>query len=317
MKKLLSLLLVAVTALCFGAGCYHVKAEKLSRIVGTYELTSYSQYGGEAKYNLNYIEERHAVGYLVVAQSGFGYLVYQDDNTPLTVKEVSLRFIQSTEEAGKYEYVEYKTDTDSEYTKLGYANKGLNSTRPTYGGNIFEGNYRLLYNTGINYKRVDRAQDLSYVSKKLSLPTVLKYGEGRFNGLYYLNYLEKADDGTILTDKSPYVYAFLETDIPAGKAHAYYMLKSDEVKQERKDIPVSLVKENGAVIGIKLGSQTFEAQEATYNGTSSYLYFPYTLQGDEGEIACRFSFVNYGGTHDVEYQIQAQIDWYNSQKPVE
>ena len=163
MKKALtkiSALALAIFSLLSLSGCYSIKSGKMTRVEGTYELTTYST-------KINVIEEKGIVMYLVINGDGTGYYAYSDHDTEAYYDTVSIRFISDTEKSGYYSYAEIDFKGDGIYTKLGiYSSlktKTLNFSIPRYTGGVLNGDFRLDYYESVTFTRVSRKTDLSYV----------------------------------------------------------------------------------------------------------------------------------------------------------
>ena len=73
MKKIFSILLILAMLLAVCSGCTVSVATRKSRIVGTYKLTSMTDYDGDD------VTKKGIEAYLVVPNEGYGYYVYKDD----------------------------------------------------------------------------------------------------------------------------------------------------------------------------------------------------------------------------------------------
>ena len=167
-KKILKLLTCIVfcgtllLGVILGSGCYVVKGVKMSKLVGTYELTHYS--GKE-----DYIARDEKKLYIVINSDGKGYYVYEDKNTPLHCAEITCRFTANQEDSSVYDYVglSFSRNT-SEYHKLAVNGKNLNSKQTKWKPiNKIGDPLEIDYYIDVDFNKVDNATDLSYVEKTL------------------------------------------------------------------------------------------------------------------------------------------------------
>lgn len=223
--------------------CYVVKSGKMSRIEGTYMLTSYSGDG-------DYITERGITMYVIIRADGTGYYAYTDGTCDPYIAQLHCRYVQDTEEAGKYSYVEIDFGT-GEYVKFAvYAptlefKTNLNFTKPVWKPVVWGEPLEIDYNINVDFTRVSRKTDSSYIVENFGKAPVLPYGAKRLDGTYKL-------DSVIANDKSPegaalpehgFVYYYIDFDFVAGKAKIYGMEKSNEaeVTATLDDLSIELV----------------------------------------------------------------------------
>ncbi len=257
MKKII-ISLTLILCILLSTGCYMTQATKIRNIVGTYELTRYSDDGTDL------LTENQMVEYLVIPKSGYGYIYYKDAKTPATVRQIEVRFIADEEEPSKYEYIEYKTDDDAKFSKLAYANKGLNADRAKL---VIENGSLVTRHFYVNYKRVSSAQDLSYLQKTLGeLPTALEYGKA----LYHTNFIKSFSKNDFNSEQSsifyqnyvdPYAYRYINLDVVNKKATLYYMLTADQIPQV-KTLPFTF--EERAEGGYYLNGLDFDETRRAY-----------------------------------------------------
>lgn len=227
MKKLLSILLVMLLTLGF-AGCYTINSGTLNEVVGTYEMKSFTRtYNGKGSHEagtVDYIKDKHAVSYVVVSESGIGYYIYKDDETPLTCIQLKMTFTPSTEHEGKYDYVKAVDGKGHESSYGIHArDKALN---PPYLPAIDLGPLQRDYSESISYKRVDKAQDLSYVEKNIGKQSYAEFDNYKYHGAYVIS----ISDNTY----SDYICRYVIYDAVNKKATLKYALKSDCVAAEKE-----------------------------------------------------------------------------------
>ena len=314
MKKLL-ISLTLILCLLASTGCYVTKAAKIKDIVGTYQLTSYTNDG------VNVMEKRQMTAYLVITNSGTSYY-YLKEGEKSTLKEVSVRFIPDEQETNKYSYVEFSSDGINT-TKLAYAYDGLNSTQIRLGnknGSIYT------YQIYTSYKKVSKAQDLSYLTKTLGqLPNVIAYGKGLFHGIYSSQFQEK-DNSTTASGSfdqvfvDPYVYFYIDVNFATNTATAYYVEKANDEVAVTK--PLTFTASDRASGGYYLNGLWDDGDRVAYvykgaqSGTSYsiYLYVPMTYTYEEETYLYYDCLVLQSDSFDIEYQAAARMEWYNQQK---
>lgn len=166
-----AMLLLSLTCL---SGCYNIKSGKMKNVEGTYELVAYST-------NKDEIVENGVKLYVVIRSDGTGYYAYSDNDTALYFSELRCRFTQDPEKSGYYEYVELNfTGNNDSWHTLGINSrlrvKNLNSYKPKYKGNLFEGNVAVDYYINVDFERVSKKTDLSYLEKLFGAHEVIPYG---------------------------------------------------------------------------------------------------------------------------------------------
>ena len=236
-KKFLKLLTCIVfcgtllLSVIFCAGCYVVKGVKMSKLVGTYELTRY--HGDE-----DYIARDSMELYIVIKNDGKGYYVYKDKDTPLHCGEITCRFTTNQEDSSIYDYVEILFSQNvSEYHKLAINGKNLNSQKTKWKPiNKIGDPLEIDYYIDVDFMKVDNATDLSYLEDTFDRNfTVQPQGAFSKIGLYKFLYFEDHATGSLISEgvEDP-VYAYIQLNPYENKALVYYMLKSDEVQVERE-----------------------------------------------------------------------------------
>ena len=168
MKIFLSMLLM-VLLMVASAGCYVVQGQRMGKVKGTYELTSYYRTNGKTNATTNYLETQGYQVYLVVTGSSAGYLVYKDnDDGASYYQTLSLSYTyqedSSDKMGGLFEKVEYVTfQYAGNEQKFGVTSDHLNYSRPAIklSDKIYSDGL------GIGWTKVDKATDLSYAEAKL------------------------------------------------------------------------------------------------------------------------------------------------------
>lgn len=158
----LALAIILIMSTLAFSGCYVISSGTLKQVSGTYKLTKYTD-------KVDRLETDGIEMYLVLTSGSTGYVAYRDNETAGYTRTVSLRYIEDTEDPGKYSYVEIDFDGEGKYEKFGIYCKlferKLNATRTKWKGNPFEGTLQVDYTISIEFERVSSATDLSYVNK--------------------------------------------------------------------------------------------------------------------------------------------------------
>ena len=167
LKWLTTMLLVAMVML-LSVGCYIISGQKLSKVKGTYQLTSYTRTNGKTNAVIDYLSRDGYQAFLVVTGENEGYYVSRDNETEASYRKVSLTYTYSTEDSSKLEYVTYRF-AGSDEQKLGVSYNTLNFSRPAI--KLSE----TIYSDGLSmtWTRADKAVDLSYVQAQWG--TVAEY----------------------------------------------------------------------------------------------------------------------------------------------
>lgn len=313
-KKYLALLLAAIVMeILIIPGCSRVQAVPKSKMLGTYKLTRYDKSISDTNETVNLIETEGVESYLVVAENGNGYYVYKDNNTAPYILPADITFIPSDDHADKFEHVEYKTEKDSSSIRLGYDRDVLNKSLPYFKGNLFESTLRVDYVLHTEYKKVDKAQDLSYVNKQLPNAAEYHTGEFTYKGYFNKNYI--GDYPLMLSDQADiYVYYFVKLDPLAHKANLYYMLKSDMIqKSEEVDYSVTLSENEfgGKVINLAIGNQVSTVNQQNTNKEFSLIY---TFTVSEEKYGAKVYFTPNAEINDgnIAERIQEAVDIYQA-----
>ena len=315
-RRILSLALVLTLILSLStvlSGCYVIKSGNMDKIEGTYKLTGYH---GKS----DYLTEREIELYLVIRSNGTGFYAYKSKTAEPHIAELKCSFKADPEESGKYSYVTLNFGNGGEAIDFGIVAKGmfdiktnLNSQKPVWEGNLFEGTAHIAYNIDVDFIRVSMDTDLSYVEKEFGKYEVVPYGAMAYNGTY-------ESFGVVTTDNSPddmempgdpFVYSYLDIDIVNKMGKMWYMLKSDE-KAMVVDFAVGFEANAFGGYDLKLGNVTVRTEKI---GSSIYAYVPYTTE--VGEYALYFALFGELEEESILENIQLQYENYLASKPQE
>lgn len=323
-KRLLTFALILITVF-MATGCYVTKAERISRIVGTYKLTNYTDDG------VNMIEKLGLEVYLVINNEGKSYYVYKRGEFERTVEEIDVRFIPDEEETNKYAYVEFKRGNSATWEKYGYFSKSLNRNETKWKGSILD-NTLSSYQVSRNWKRVSSKTNLSFVEDEVgTLPRVMTSEESIYDGIFALEHssgLElltpEQSEALNTVGSDPFVYYYLDVNMASKKATVYYMLKSDEQAVVKENVPFEITRENGylTLAGLTLSAYangSAYVESSVYNNSMhTSMYMPIKLTVDELEIPYSLRFSCWSRySFDIQYQIDYKVEYYNSLKPQE
>lgn len=281
----LALVLILILSTTVLSGCYVVKSGKMSQIEGTYQLTHYSGDGDR-------LVEKGITMYMVIRADGTGWYAYKDSDKAPHISELRCRFTQDEEESGKYSYVEIDFEGKGGYEKFAinsqlFKSTNLNSQKPVWKGNLFEGTAAIDYYINVDFTRVDKATDRSVIDEHFASAAVIPYGAHKYNGTYSFNTLAGGiyPDVVGYVPPSPFVYLCVDIDIYSGKGVAYYMLKSDEIEHEVAfDLNTSGA--TADAFTIKLGEKEVSFVTGDYSGYCMHIpyrdmeYIELSLIGD-------------------------------------
>ena len=230
---------VIVTAFFQFTACYQTASGKISDICGTYQLTR-KTYGQDSSGSaIDILERDKIVEYLVIKEDGTGFRVYGDNENELACTELRVSFIEDTDNPGKYQFIEYRTDPlGNGTTKLGYLSteKQLNYGTPKISSGCIH-----IESSSIQYKKVSDKQDLSYVQTKVGktldyIPYDLQHITGKHSGTsYYEHYDEETQEN--LTVDSEYLYFFADFNNVSQTVDLRYRLKTAEEEVVKSNLP--------------------------------------------------------------------------------
>lgn len=313
MKKLSTILASLLLGVCsiFASGCYLTQAQTMKNIQGTYRLKTYTtteeHYDAEDKIQRTVTNEIETNGYeiyFVITGNNRGYYAYQSNAESPYIREVELQYEQGSEEnKGKYAYVLYKLNsTDREFDRMGVTKNFLQENRPVICGKLFG---EEVSQTGFDrsWEKVDKATDLSYVTKQWGeVPTYTYEGYAKEGG--YNAYCKH--DATTLPEgekfQEPYLYYYFILDTWKMEATTYYAYSTDrQAQQKTEDITLldgwNRIKMGNDVWAVDVNGFGYENQ---MEGTDANI--PYHLS------ASRFVVQN------AAEEIQRQIDNYLQQE---
>ncbi len=279
MKKIRGILLACCLFLCsvFSAGCYHIQAQTMKNLKGTYKMTNWmitntrfvkdKETGKEVKETTttDNLAENNKEIYLVITGNDTGYYAYKDDNNAAYIVEVELKYENNQKESDKYDYVSYKFSTNIEFDNddhYGVAKGNLNHNVTAQCGKIF----------GLPFSTPGFDKDWKKVSKKTDLTTVQEaFGENTpiytledwmIRGGYKVDF---GYDATQLppeqTFVEPYEYYFVVLDPISDKATTYFLEKKENATAQKKTEEYSVIEQEEGASILKIGNVEWRTAE--------------------------------------------------------
>jgi hypothetical protein len=139
-----------------------IESGKLNKIIGTYELTSYTA-------DEDRLASKGIKLFIAINSDGTGYYAYSDNETSPYCAPITCKFNPDPENSDKYNYVNIDFDGDGIYENFGvysgWFDKNLNYSKAVFTGNILEGNLGIDYNISVKFTRVDSASNLDYIKE--------------------------------------------------------------------------------------------------------------------------------------------------------
>ena len=236
--KLFSVALVLVMMASSVFGCYFIQAQPMSKVKGTYKLTTYTytrEYEKRGDYKprtYNYVTDEDCLyeDYLVVTGAGLGYYVHKAVNTAPYIKEVTLAYEYNQEDSSKIDYVVYNdaisVNSTSGIHRLGVMKGVLNYSKQAFDyTQLFTHKQMRSEELTVRWEKVSDAIDLSFVESKLGSVKKYDYEAYGVRGIYELENIINTQDNTY--QESPYQYYLCVVDTAVGveTAKIYYALK--------------------------------------------------------------------------------------------
>lgn len=223
------------------------KAGKKEDVVGTYKLVTDTRtvYGEDTVDN---IKKHGKEAYLVITGKDYGYYVYKDNSSPVIAREVKLEY--SYNEEGNISLLGFITgEGEKRYSFNVDARQkvSLISRWPSAS--------RYIDAYDIQYDKVDKSTDLSYVKKVYADLPVFGYDLYKYNALYRVEILSENKN-----NHSEYIYKYYDVDSSKCKATLYYALKSDEKPFSVTDLTVSfeLDSETKKPVSMSVGDDKYD-----------------------------------------------------------
>lgn len=304
-KKISFALSVAIiTTLLFGVmACYQKEGGSIKEIAGTYKLEKKTEGYDSSGSAQDIIEENKIVEYLVIGENGYGYHVYSDKNTPLSCRQIKIKFIPSEETPSVYEYIEYNHYYGDSTKKLAFYKK---ERKLNFGTPALKSGCVNVEATTVSYKHISDEQSLKTVETELNQKFSYKpYDLYHYTGFFAheLTYSVVTEDGLMPKD-SKFIYKILSFDFDKNTVDIYYALKSDRTAQEQKGVSFSystVAGENND-IGYMIFTIGTDKYRAGYYG---YIYYEFTLDGME----CIESYLQIFGDDPAAYAEQKLTEY--------
>lgn len=251
MKKTALVITMVLLAVFIGAMLVACTPAKPEDIYGTYKLMSYyDKTDGEP--DVNKMEVNECDAYIVVSSDTKGYYFKKDKDSGWRGFPVKITFNKSSDDESKVASVDFEAPADESV----YETKNLmvdKSNRDMYlkrVQNTISGSFLFKDGYDICYKKVSKATDTSYVTKKIGNVAMCKFEEYKFHGLFSL---ELANQGT----PDEYICYFTEFDMSAKKAKvAKVMKKNKESSITEYNLTVNFNEDGSGTLSY--ADQTFE-----------------------------------------------------------
>ena len=237
LKYLITTLLIMIFAVT-SFGCYMITGQKMDKVKGTYKLEnytytpSYEKREGYTPKTYNYITDETYLyeDYLVVTGNGKGFYVHKDVNNSAYSKEVNLSYIYNSEDSSKVEYVIWNDalsgNSDSEGHKLGVAKDCLNFSLPAFDyTQLFTKKNMRSEDIYVNWEKVDKATDLSYVRKQLGGIKEYDYQDYGVRGVYEWEITTDIETSQAVDNQYQYYFIVVDTANGVTNAKISYALK--------------------------------------------------------------------------------------------
>ena len=276
MKRKLTAIITTMVLACvlvFATGCYTSRPAVMKKLVGTYQLTTFTrtytdeQVEGEDTISHDLITEKGITAYLIIASDGTGYYVYGDKDTPPYARAVHITYTYDDKKPDKVKEITYTdgSTTSGNAPGIGRETLGLNfkiseKLLTYYTPAIFSQKY----SQSAKYTKLSKVADLSYVQAQLHTTFVVpRYEIAGLDGLQVF-------DGTY--SDSPYIYYCLDIRAGLEQADVYYALKSDCVPVKTTSAPITfdIPADNTSPITLTVAGTTFFSDH--YTGVATNLY---------------------------------------------
>lgn len=275
MKKkvlfLAAISMVAVLLMGVLAACYPSNPASLSKIAGTYELSSYTRSNSEEKdpeteasISHNLIEEKGVVAYLVVNTDGTGYYIYKDNTHELSARMVRITYNYDDEKPSLVENIRYtygESNSGDGGPNRGHETLGVNFKRRTKNLSYsMPAVFGRKYSQSVTYKQVSTDTTLDYVQKKLGTSfAVAPFDVAGLDGWHY--YSAPYDE------TYPYIYYYIDLRMADRTADVYYALKADKQPHVQRNLAVTynIPEDVTANITLTVGDKTYYANNIQFD----------------------------------------------------
>jgi len=299
-KVLLSIMTAALVVFCgLGAfGCTMSQPGLMKKLKGTYRLTGFTRNYNNGEAPLDILAQDKINAYLVIDGTQFGYLVYSDEQTPLSSRQVRTTYIYDGETENISQVV-YEAESNQKplfgEERLGFMSRDseLNRSLPHL---VWE-NHSFVnkYTESVVWKKVDKATDLAFVQKELGqTPDPAPFALLPFHGAFSMENHDLEQYG--------YLYSFIKIDVFTKKAEMYYALSSDRQPVHETDLAVSYTPKAdnpASAETVTIGNRTFSALTMPSSLTEE--------KGASGQDGIRQTahFEWYGSGEGIEEEIDA------------
>ena len=251
LKRLFYAILVFALLLSL-TSCYFISAQPMSKLKGTYKLTSYTYtpkherkegYTAKTRDYINDAEYKYE-DYLIITGTGQGFYAHKDASGESYVKEITLRYEYSQDDSSKIEYVIFNDSItvnadDGGVNRLGVSKKQLNYTKAALDYNeLITKKPMQSESISVRWEKVDNATDLSFVNGQISNMKYYKYDAFCVRGIYEINTYVNSET---LEHLRPHQYFFIVIDTAYGinEANIYYATTEAPTEQIKRTVTFS------------------------------------------------------------------------------
>lgn len=262
-KLVIALCMAIVLSAITLTACYPSNPTKMSKLVGTFQLTSFTRSYTDEKVDdqqvtHDMLAERGIEVYLVVKSDGTGYYIYKDNDHAAGARIVKITYSYDEDDSALVSSIVYNVGI-GEYgdgsPMIGREHLGVNfKRRRKQLSYTMPAVFGRKYSQSVVYKQVSSDTTLAYAQKQLGVTLqVAPYEVAGLDGWHYYSY--EVDENT------PYIYYFMDVHMAAGTADIYYALKEDGVPRELKGqaVTYTLPTEPNDKIEISIAGKTYRA----------------------------------------------------------
>ena len=320
MKKIKAIIpLLVLSGSMMSCTYYSVKPGPIENLVGTYELVQYKmKHNEEDEDTYDRKKEIGAVAYFSIAEDGYAYYAYKDNNTAPKFATMFATFTHNSEEDDHPEYVRSIDMSDGvthlyedqkyvgcfDEPSMGFRNEMFKKILHynLSGHMAFQPERKIPYQY-VQYKRVSKEASLAKVNQLMGTSfTVDRPYECKSMAGYLVYRCNVSSSELPLDGKGLYDYAVIDANTFANNSFTvYYKLKAEE-EQHVAQIPVT-IETKGYSFSVPFAGSKFYG-EKQYNSLAVALNTKYD-EYPEGSLINSESFTKY---YSDEYTLQQVID---------
>ena len=241
LKRLFYAILVFALLLSL-TSCYFISAQPMSKLKGTYKLTSYTytptyeRKEGVTPKTYDYVngDEYKYEDYLIITGTSNGYYVHKEASGESYVKEITLRYEYSQDDSSRVEYVIYNDSVSKNSDEGGKHRLGVSKGTLNYSNSGIDftqlGTKKKMHSesTSVRWEKVDKATDLSFVNGQISNMKYYKYDAFCVRGIYEISsVVDLSTNDILLQDERCFIV--VDTANGVTTADSYFRLSDGEV----------------------------------------------------------------------------------------